>query len=325
MFGLARQSAKKKHDFTACSGCSLCLLVCPVWRQSRDLSLTPHGRAKAMQHGATAADITFSLQTCTLCGACEPVCPENIDLVNSVMELRRQVGPPPDFQITVPRIPAIAPHGRCALLPDTYLQEHPEILKRVTALLGDGAPMASLKDGGQDIALTLEAGAPRDNQRIKAFLEPLRFLKKIVVADGLLFRQLLQWLPGVELVSLGVALGNLTAIRNHINGNDLYVVDPRAYHADYERMVGHYDRLQRSSGCHLNLDLQRMAIPAMAPNLSQRLGLAPPGTDGQARWILEGLHISRIVVENIEDRAAFANLVAAPVVHLAEVADGLPR
>ena len=40
-------------DYAACSGCSLCLLVCPVWRRRRDdLRLTPHGRAKALQHGA---------------------------------------------------------------------------------------------------------------------------------------------------------------------------------------------------------------------------------------------------------------------------------
>jgi ferredoxin len=40
--------------YAACSGCSLCLLVCPVWRATRDIRLTPHGRAKALQHGASA-------------------------------------------------------------------------------------------------------------------------------------------------------------------------------------------------------------------------------------------------------------------------------
>ena len=26
-----------------CSGCGLCLLVCPVWRESRDVRFTPAG------------------------------------------------------------------------------------------------------------------------------------------------------------------------------------------------------------------------------------------------------------------------------------------
>ena len=77
MFGLAEKTAKR--DFTACSGCSLCLLVCPVWRRKRDLRFTPHGRAKALQHGVPVAEIRDSIESCTLCGACEPACPENID------------------------------------------------------------------------------------------------------------------------------------------------------------------------------------------------------------------------------------------------------
>ena len=44
----------------SCSGCSLCLLACPVWRQTRDIRLTPHGRAKALQHGAGAAALGAS-------------------------------------------------------------------------------------------------------------------------------------------------------------------------------------------------------------------------------------------------------------------------
>src|SRR5436190_5184409 len=74
------------HD---CSGCGLCLLVCPVWRQSRDVRLTPKGRARAIQHGASREDLAASTAGCTLCGACEPACPEELPLVEMVMELRR--------------------------------------------------------------------------------------------------------------------------------------------------------------------------------------------------------------------------------------------
>ena len=78
--------------FADCSGCSLCLLVCPVWRQTRDIELTPHGRAKALQHGAGIKEIAASLDSCTLCLACDPVCPENIDLSGMVLDLRRRGG-----------------------------------------------------------------------------------------------------------------------------------------------------------------------------------------------------------------------------------------
>jgi Fe-S oxidoreductase len=77
-------------EFSSCHGCSLCLLSCPVWRQTRDVRLTPHGRAKALQHGATAADLHASIASCTLCGSCEPACPEEIPLVDMILELRRQ-------------------------------------------------------------------------------------------------------------------------------------------------------------------------------------------------------------------------------------------
>src|SRR6185295_8492521 len=78
-------SSMSHHD---CSGCGLCLLVCPVWRQSRDVRFTPKGRARAIQHGASREDVAASTAGCTLCGACEPACPEELPLVEMVMELR---------------------------------------------------------------------------------------------------------------------------------------------------------------------------------------------------------------------------------------------
>ena len=86
---LAIATKEHKQGYAACSGCSLCLLVCPVWRHTHDLRLTPHGRAKALQHGTTVAEIKPSIEACTLCGACEPVCPENIGLVDMLLDLRR--------------------------------------------------------------------------------------------------------------------------------------------------------------------------------------------------------------------------------------------
>jgi len=75
MFGFVKNALPRAATMH-CSGCSLCLLVCPVWRQTRDISLTPHGRAKAIQHGDSVD--SASVESCTLCMACDPVCPEKI-------------------------------------------------------------------------------------------------------------------------------------------------------------------------------------------------------------------------------------------------------
>lgn len=92
-------AALSPRDHAACSGCGLCQLVCPAWRAHRDVLFTPHGRAKAIQHGATAAELSASLSSCTLCGACEPVCPERIPIVALTLELREEYEAPPATEL----------------------------------------------------------------------------------------------------------------------------------------------------------------------------------------------------------------------------------
>ena len=190
-------------DHAACSGCGLCQLVCPAWRAHRDVLFTPHGRAKAIQHGATAAELTASLASCTLCGACEPVCPERIPVVALTLELRGE---------TLPTIESELPANHVWHLYD---------------LLGP---------------------------------------------------------------------------------DDLLVIEPRAYHRDYERQVRRYDELRVATGCMMNLDLQRIAIPA--------------DSAAEVRWILEGKQPNRIVIEREADRELFAAASAAsdvPIRHVAEL------
>jgi ferredoxin len=329
MFGFDKNTPATRKNYSNCSGCSLCLLVCPVWRQSRDISLTPPGHFKAMQHGLSAAEIAASVENCTLCMACEPVCPENIDITGSILELRQLLAAPDwlrDLQAVIrdraarpvasvpPSVRAI--HELPLLLPDESLHEHPETLARIVALTG-----ASLsEDDCSDISLALEFGVEIPGQRLERFLVPLRQAKKIIVADGLLFRYLKQWLPKANIVSLGEALSGHETVRRNLRPTDLYVIEPRAYHSDYQRLVKHYDRLRADCGCAFNLDLQRIAIPATARNLPQRLGLTPPNDEGQTCWVLYGLNVNRIVVENLEERAALEKASGLSVVHLAELA-----
>jgi ferredoxin len=331
MAGLTTGAGAAKADHAACSGCSLCLLVCPVWRRTRDLRLTPHGRAKAMQHGASIAALAPSVESCTLCGACEPVCPENIGLVDMLIKLRRELPPSTiakNLQVRmqdVPVRPLLGPRASSTvLLVDSMYLWRPALLARISRLLGGGDKIAVENDSGADISLALEIGAGIAPQRIERFLAPLRLRKKIVVADGLLLRRLRSWLPHAQLVSLGVALSSLTLVRQRLREGDLYVIEPRAYHGDHAKLVMHYDNLRAETGCTMNLDLQRIAIPATTSSLAQRIGFQAAADGEQLRWILRGRRISRVVVENVDDRSAFEQASAVPVVHLAEVADHTP-
>ena len=283
-------------DHHECSGCSLCLLVCPVWRETRDVRLTPRGRAKAIQHGMSGSDIARSVEGCTLCGACEPACPEKLPLVDLVMELRRDAPLPEVSREIFSRKTDVFLAGR-------ILGSDAARRNRTLALLGEGFELA--KDDGPDIALALESGATLAADRLQRFLAPLRAARRLVVAESILLRSLRRWLPGVESIGIGEALTPL--VRQKLRAGDLYVIESRAFNGDHARLVGHYDRLRALSGCEMNLDLQRIAIPVMGPD-----------AEAQARWILEGRNVERIVVEDLGERAAFA-FSGRPVLHLADL------
>jgi NAD-dependent dihydropyrimidine dehydrogenase PreA subunit len=275
------------HD---CSGCGLCLLVCPVWRESHDVRFTPKGRARAIQHGASRQDLAASTAGCTLCGACEPACPEELPLVDMVMDLRR--GAP------FPQLPP-GKHARKKnlLLAGPGLRADAEHLQRTLALL-EGCELAA--DDGADIVEALQAGREISEERLAAFLAPLGAARRLVVADGLLLRALRRWLADVAVCGLGEAL--LPAIADKLRAGDMYVIASQAFNLDQARLIGRYDIVRTATGCEMNLDLQRIAQPAA----------------GQAAWILEGRRVERIVVEDLAERAAFA-FAGKPVLHVAEL------
>jgi len=328
MFGFANNAFPTRGDYADCSGCSLCLLVCPVWRKTHNVSMTPHGRAKALQHGERVE--MASIESCTLCLACHPVCPENIDLVGMILNLRRKGMPPivdnQPFNNTLKR--AVLPNRMSArqstiLLSDFALSTQQEALLKIASLLGNDKMLIG-EDNGADISFALEAGSDISSHRLEQFLAPLRRMKKIIVADGLMFRYLKQWLPKSKVVSLGLALSASTQVRRNLRSTDLYVIEPRAYHSDYPKLVKYYNKLQVDVGCTLNLDLQRIAIPATARNLPQRLGLIPVDDDMQAHWMIKDRAISRIVIESWDDREVLEKVCNVPVVHLADLAEAAP-
>lgn len=296
----------KNKNHAQCSGCSLCLLACPVWHQTGDIRLTPHGRAKALQHGARVDELGAAVDACTLCGACEPACPERLPLVDMILALRAQRPAAASVQFVDVKEPAAG----TLLLAGTALRRDAERLRRVAGMLD--ATIAS--DDGSDIAEAIERGLPVPAARLRSFHENLRKAGRLIVAEGLLLRKIREWLPRVRAISLGKALSAQDAVRAKLRASDLYVIEARAFHADHARLVRHYDALRRQDGFATNLDLQRLAIPTCTASVSKAVD-----STAQARWILDGRAHERVVVEDPADREAFAAATDRPVVHLGDL------
>ena len=103
-------------------------------------------------------------------------------------------------------------------------------------------------------------------------------------------------------------------VRSRLRATDLYVIEPRAFHADHARLVGHYDALLKRSKAASNLDLQRLAVATTVSSLARRVDARD-----QARWILEGRSYERVVVEDAADCAVFAAVTDRPVLHLGDL------
>jgi ferredoxin len=320
----------ERPGYEDCTGCNVCVLPCPVWRETHDITLTLAGRAKALQRGVSVESLAVSLDACVLCGACEPVCPVEIDTVGMTLDLRKRQAETGGSALATAAAKLQAPAaeissadaiaGATWFLPGRALQADPARLRTVTALFESSGAARVAADDGADLASALEAGLPIDVNRRERFLRPLLRARELIVGDGLLHRTLREWLPEVRVIGIGEALLRILPVRAALKPGDFYVIETRGYHAEFGRLVKLYDGLRQSAGCAMNLDLQRAAIPTGAASLQALLGTGGISLAGQTRWIVEGRKIDRIVIEDAADRAPFEQLAIAPVVHLAELA-----
>jgi len=95
---------------------------------------------------------------------------------------------------------------------------------------------------------------------------------------------------------------------------DLYIIDAASFHADHAERIGHYLSLRQMSGCQLNLDLHRMAIPTGIGHASPHFDVAR-----QIEWLTRGRKFDRLVVENPAECATLTELTGKPAVSLAEL------
>lgn len=320
---IMEEKDKTPMSHEVCTGCSCCLLSCPVWNRTRDRSLTAQGRNRALQAGAAVEDIARAIDACLLCGTCAQNCPEGNDIVGLTIEHRRLLNRGrKDFPSWYPKTalkPAKdfdAPYKGVVLLAGG-LKDDKGLCEAALRHLGDKTVLAS--DDGSDILQSIEAGLHVDKSIIDEFVYPLKHAAQIIAAEGGFLRHLREWLPGKKISGLGAALMAKKSIRRSLCERDLYVIDSRAYHHDYARLVRFYDTARRETGAQFNLDLQRAAIPTGASALQAAEGFEAAGCIEQAKWILHAKKVERIIVENAADMKAFKAITDIPVVHVAQL------
>ena len=313
----------------ACIGCGICTLVCPVWWETRDVWFTPHGRARALQGGASIDEVADSVFSCRMCGACEPVCPEKIDLIALVRQLRTSLNESGSNPFTRDglALPSTGtetgldrPGGRL-LLAGPELDGRAALLESIVECLGGADRVRVAADDGRDLAWAFEAGATLDEARLDRFLTTVGGVRELVVIEGILHRPLRERCPGVRVRGLAEALLDGESILSALGPRDFFVIDARAYHADHPRLVRLFGRLRSRTRCQMNLDLQRVAIPTGADALQAR-GNGHESCETAIRWMFKGRDIDRIVVESPADLDALAARTDLPVVHLSTLASG---
>jgi len=328
MFGLMSGKTKPKKGYESCSGCGVCLLSCPVWHLTKTMSFTRKARAKAMQGGADHEEIAHSIDSCLLCGACEPACPEGIGLADLNIRQRQELNrtrtkypkwyPGKDF---IPKSNGGSQKASTLLLAGELLGKSREICASLMKLLGANST-ALAHDDGQDIARISEAGLQVATERIEGFISSIRLANILIVAEGWLHRPLRKWLPDKKILGLGEPLLSSGPLRDLLGPGDLYVIESRGYHADHRRLVLFYDRLRRETGCQTNLDLQRTAFSTGASSLQGRKDIAAAGCVENAKRILKGKKVRRIVVEDLADAEAFKRATDIPVIHVGLLGSG---
>lgn len=319
-----------RPGYEDCTGCRVCTLPCPVWHQTHDIMLTHCGRARALQGGASPEDLRQSLMACVLCGACESICPVGIDTVGMTIDLRMMLNDKRNspfahnLEAANKNCPAHVPipskQYTSLILPGIRLRSDYPLLNIVKRLL-ENKDVSLAMDDGSYISGAIEAGIPISDERREWFIQSLKGAKRLIVAEGILHRYLRKWLPEAQVIGLGKALLSKRMIRKALRSTDLYVIETRGYHADYDNMVQEYDIIRRKVGCLMNVDLQRAAIPTGALSLQNRFDMGTVSPIEQARWILDGHQFDRIVVESLEDMEPFQNVTKLRVIHVSELGE----
>lgn len=248
-----------------------------------------------------------------LCGSCEPTCSFGMQTVSATLDMKVLLNKDTAQKIKFRKRarPALGP----VLLACPSLL-HKNILIDKTLDILKGATI--FDDNGDDISLALETGLGVPTSRINDFIDSLKNAKEIITTDGLIYRLLKRFLPEAIITGLGEALIRYGGLSDRLRKGDLYVIDARTYNAGFKNLVGIYDGLRRKTGCMMNLDLHRVATPTAV--VRNEAGSRSVDVKKQMQWMLAGRDAKRIIVERVEDKAAFESASGAPVFFVSEIA-----
>jgi len=75
-------------EASKCTWCGFCEYVCPTYNVLRQRHYGPRGRlallTAAYERGNPSSALLRAVYVCLLCGACNTVCPANIDVVEAM-------------------------------------------------------------------------------------------------------------------------------------------------------------------------------------------------------------------------------------------------
>jgi len=300
--------AAEKFDVSHCHGCGLCALVCPVYQRGDNVMQTPHGLAKASQwSGELKREDAFA---CILCGACAPLCPQGIDLMQMLVAMRSSFSQRQLLEV-LPENPA-GQKGEVVFIADRQLTNDQEQQEKVMHQL-EGCHVVLSSDQAGDISEAIRSGQVVSFERLHQFLTSLQAVKKIIISDGLLQQLIKSKLPQIPMQSLGELLSSRGKFRQQMKADDFYIMDSQTYHADYDSAVNHYDQLQQETDCQLSHDLHRLAMPTGAEAIN---GF---NQKAQIGWLLHGRKVNRIIAESIADYHLLKTHCEQPVLHISEL------
>lgn len=307
---------KVNDAYENCTGCAVCLLNCPVWREKKDLTITPYGRFKSMQWDSATdealADSSVGIESCKLCATCEVLCPIDTPITDVTLEERRRLnalkGKSSDSAVFAKGI--VADKEIVLVVGKGEVEE--ALLDKAATLLGGEVSVIEA-----DMKAFESALAVMDEEVVRAIFKDAR---DVVVVEGLLLRPLRAMLlvPERKIISLGERLlREPSKVRGLLLATDLYIIDARSYNLDHKRLVGFYNDLKKDTGLTMNFDLHRSAISTGRDNIEREN--EGDVLEAQARWIVEGHRFERIVVENPSDAELFRKVTEVPVISILEL------
>lgn len=262
----------------------------------------------ALKGGASEEELQPLIEHCVLCGACGAVCPMGVDTIGLTIGIRS------GLEMNDPSRKGLSRAGTgsgALFMPGTALRANAGVLQRTLSLLNG---YALTEDDAEPLVAALEGGARVPQSEAASYMRRLRERAgRIIVAEGLLHRLFRQFLGAENVIGLGEALLSNERMRRWLRPSDMYIIDSRAFHADFTRLIELYDRVRRERGLMMNLDLQRAATSPGATS-----GVHGVDPEAQARWIMNGRKAERVVVERVEDIAIFKAITDVPVLHLSQ-------